>query len=399
MESAFFLLKKIALSIQVFSIFTAYITLTQNVLNLYYMKRLFIIASFALMIISCKNDNIEIDSTSAQTFSETVDKISKALPVMQQDKFKEALQIIFEYNTSQSMDNEARWGIVRTLLDGKTVDEVFDIAEKVALQNKFTWNRNQVPLVNGIPKPGANETVESPAEPTSNVQRFDFSLKQDDIGISISPFFYNAQGEEIQLDKAVTATIEVFNSGSIVYTFRSTIDPNSMDDLYRKNTINIKYSSLDASKIKSDRLDILVRIPNSERYLTNRKAIKVPLNLVGAAEVVDSLLVESTPAHVSKEAGMVKSLSNRFMTNLSKKNYSGAFALTRSGEWNTFQKFSSDEVIKNLEQATINDAKVLDADEKVALVEVHANLKDQSSKTYQVTLEKINNKWFVVNFK
>lgn len=393
------MLKKIALSIQVFSIFTAYITLTQNVLNLYYMKRLFIIASFALMIISCKNDNIEIDSTSAQTFSETVDKISKALPVMQQDKFKEALQIIFEYNTSQSMDNEARWGIVRTLLDGKTVDEVFDIAEKVALQNKFTWNRNQVPLVNGIPKSGAIETVETPAEPTSNVQRFDFSLKQDDTGISISPFFYNAQGEEIQLDKAVTATIEVFNSGSIVYTFRSTIDPNSMDDLYRKNTINIKYSSLDASKIKSDRLDILVRIPNSERYLTNRKAIKVPLNLVGAAEVVDSLLVESTPAHVSKEAGMVKSLSNRFMTNLSKKNYSGAFALTRSGEWNTFQKFSSDESIKNLEQATINDAKVLDADEKVALVEVNANLKDQSSKIYQVTLEKINNKWFVVNFK
>ena len=184
------MLKKIAFSIQVFSIFTAYITLTQNVLNLNYMKRLFIIASFALMIISCKNDNIEIDSTSAQTFSETVDKISKALPVMQQDKFKEALQIIFEYNTSQSMDNEARWGIVRTLLDGKTVDEVFDIAEKVALQNKFTWNRNQVPLVNGIPKPGATETVETPAEPTSNVQRFDFSLKQDDTGISISPFFY-----------------------------------------------------------------------------------------------------------------------------------------------------------------------------------------------------------------
>ncbi|MDM1552191.1 hypothetical protein [Empedobacter falsenii] len=363
------------------------------------MKRLFIIASFALMIISCKNDNIEIDSTSAQTFSETVDKISKALPVMQQDKFKEALQIIFEYNTSQSMDNEARWGIVRTLLDGKTVDEVFDIAEKVALQNKFTWNRNQVPLVNGIPKPGATETVETPAEPTSNVQRFDFSVKQDDTGIAISPFFYNAQGEEIQLDQAVTATIEVFNSGSIVYTFRSTIDPNSTDDLYRKNAINIKYSSLDASKIKSDRLDILVRIPNSERYLTNRKAVKVPLNLVGATEVVDSAAVESTPAHVSKEAGMVKSLSNRFMTNLSKKNYSGAFALTRSGEWNTFQKFSSDETIKNLEQATINDAKVLDADEKVALVEVHANLKDQSSKTYQVTLEKINNKWFVVNFK
>ena len=114
------------------------------------------------------------------------------------------------------MDNEARWGIVRTLLDGKTVDEVFDIAEKVALQNKFTWNRNQVPLVNGIPKPGATEIVETPTEPTSNVQRFDFSVKQDDTGIAISPFCYTAQGEEIQLDQAVTATIEVLMlSGTI----------------------------------------------------------------------------------------------------------------------------------------------------------------------------------------
>ena len=60
------------------------------------MKRLLIIASIAFMIFSCKNDNIEIDSSSAQTFSETVDQISKALPVLQQDKFKEALQIIYE---------------------------------------------------------------------------------------------------------------------------------------------------------------------------------------------------------------------------------------------------------------------------------------------------------------
>ena len=104
----------------------------------------------------------------------------------------------------------------------------------------------------------------------------------------------------------------------------------------------------------------MVRVPNSERYLTNRKAIKVPTELIGGATIVDSTSVVTTaPAHVSKEAGMVKSLSNRFMTNLSKKNYSGAFALTRSGEWNTFQKFSSDEAIKNLEQATINDAKVV----------------------------------------
>ncbi|GGE88387.1 hypothetical protein SAMN05443634_10716 [Chishuiella changwenlii] len=363
------------------------------------MKRLFIIASFALMIISCKNDKLEIDSSSAQTFSETVDEISKGLPLLQQDKFKEALQIVFEYKTSQSMDNESRWLTVRTLLNGKTVDEVFDIAEQVALENKFTWNRNQVPLVNGIPKPNAVPTEEVVTEPTSNVQRFDFSLKQDDEGINISPFFYNAQGEEIQLTEPVTATIEVFNSGSIVYSFRSKIDPNSMDDLYRKNAIAIKYALLDASKIKTDRLDILIRVPNSERYLTNRKAVQIPMNLIGAVSTSDSLAVASSPAQVSKEAEMLKSLSNRFINNLTKKNYSGAFALTRSNEWSTFQKFSSMDEVKNLDQATISDAKVLDADEKVALVQVNANLKDESAKSYQLTLEKINNKWFIVNFK
>ena len=364
------------------------------------MKRLLIIASIAFMIFSCKNDNIEIDSSSAQTFSETVDQISKLLPVLQQDKFKEALQIIYEYKTSQTSDNDSRWAAVRTMLDGKNVGEIFDLAEKVALENKFTWNRNQVPLANGIPKAGSITPIEeTPSEPTTNVQRFDFSIKQDETGVSISPFFYNSEGQEIQLEQPVTATIEVFNSGNIVHSFRSTIDPNSMDDLYRKNAISFKYSSLDVSKIKNDRLDILIRIPNSERYLTNRKAIKVPVELIGGASEVSDSTTVSSPAIVSKEAGMVKSLSNRFMTNISKKNYSGAFALTRSGEWSTYQKFSGDDAIKVLEQSSIKDSKVLDADEKVALVEVNVNLKDQSSKTYQVTLEKINNKWFVVNFK
>jgi len=364
------------------------------------MKRLLLIASLAFITLSCKNDKIEIDSSSAQTFSETVDEISKSLPVLQQDKFKEALDIIFEYKTSPTMDVEGRWSAVRTLLDGKNVDEIFDIAEKVALENSFTWNRNQVPLVNGIPKLGeTTSTEEDDLASTSLIQRFDFSYQQDDSGILISPFFYNAKGEEIQLNEPVVATVEIFNSGSIVHSFRSTIDPNSMNDLYRKNAITIKYSSLDASKIKNDRVDVLIRIPSSERYLTNQKAIKIPMNLIGVSPVNDSIAVPVNSAEISKEAGMVKSLSNRFMTNLSKKNYSGAYALTRSGEWTTYQKFSSSDEIKALDQATVHDAKVLDADEKVALVEVSANLKDQSSKTFHVTLEKINNKWFVVNFK
>lgn len=365
------------------------------------MKRLLIIASLALMIVSCKNDKIEIDSTSAQTFSETVDEISKSLPLLQQDKFKEALQIVFEYKTNRDVSDESRWATVRELLNGKSVDEVFDLAEKIALENKFTWNRNQVPLVNGIPKLADQQVEENtPTDPNSDIQRFDFSINQDEKNISLTPFFYNAQGQETQLNEPVTATIDVFNSGNIVYSFRSTINPSSSSDLYRNNLITINYSSLDASKLKNETLDIAVRIQNPERYLTSRKSITIPLDLLGLDQASDSIAIANANTKaVNKDAEMAKSLSNRFISNISKKNYSGAFALTRNNDWTTFQKFSSNTTLKSLEQATIKSTSILDADEKITLVGVEVNLKDNSSATYQLTLENINNKLFIVGFK
>ena len=342
---------------------------------------------------------MKIDGRDQGVFNETVDKIAKELPLLQQDKFKEALDIVYHYKTSATNNDEQRWAAVRNLVDNKTSDELFEMAEKIAVENNFSWNRNQVPLVNGIPLPGSTvvkEDIASVEEPAIKIQRFDFRIKNEDEGIRLDPFFFDVEGQEIQLGQAVTATLEIFSGGQIIFTQRAKIDPNSMDALYRNNGILLKYASLDPSKIKSNSVDILVRIPHPERYLTQRKTVTIPSDLVGGA---GETKMDSVSKTISKDISMVTTLSNRFLQNISKKNYSAAFALTRNNDWATYQKFSQDNLVSNLESSKVKETKVLDGDEKVVLVESNITLNDDSSKKYILTLEHLNGKWFIVNLK
>lgn len=363
------------------------------------MKRVLLIASL-LFVFSCSNDNQKIDGRDEIVFNQTVDEIAKDLPLLQQTKFKEALDIIFHYRTNPTNNEDQRWAAVRNLVDGKNASEVFDMAENIAVENTFTWNRNQVPLANGIPMPGTTNIAEEIAIEEDNavasIQRFDFRAKSETDGLRIDPFFFDTQGKEVQLDKATTATIEVFSGGQVIYTQRATIDPNSMDALYRNNSIFLKYSNLDKSKIKGAAVDVLIRVPHPERYLTQRKTVTLSDEFggVGAETKMDSV-----SKVINKDVAMITTLSNRFVQNVSKKNYSAAFALTRNNDWATFQKFSSDHFVTGLENAKVKDSRVLDGDEKVVLVETNITLDDSSNKKYILTLENLNNKWFIVNVK
>ena len=359
------------------------------------MKRILLIASL-LFVFSCSNDNLKIDGRDQTVFNETVDKIAKDLPLLQQTKFKEALDIIYHYKTSATNNDEQRWAAVRNLVDNKNAGEVFDFAENIAVENNFTWNRNQVPLANGIPMPGTTNLVEmmdQVEEPAIKIQRFDFRAKSEDEGIRIDPFFFDAEGKEVHPNEVINATIEVFNSGAIVYNKRIPIDPNSIDALYRNNGIFIKFSNLDKSKIKTDAVDVLVRIPHPDRYLTQRKVVELPTSFIGNVGPIN----DSISKELSKDAAMIVALSNRFIQNISKKNYSAAYALTRSNDWSTYQKFSSDNFVTSLADSRVQETKILDGDEKVILAESNITLPDNSSKKFIIKLENLNNKWFIVD--
>ena len=361
------------------------------------MKKIVLIASLLFIIISCSSDNLKVDGTDQVTFNETVDKVAKELPILQQEKFKEALDIIFQYRTNPTNSDEERWAVVRSLVDDKTAEDIFELAETIASQNNFLWNRNQVPLVNGIPLPGGVELgteLEEVQDPSSNIQRFDFRVSNESDGFRLDPFFFDVEGNEIQLKEPITATVEVFNGGNIIYTKRAVIDPNSLDALYRNNGIFIKYGSLDKGKIQSNAVDVLVRIPHPDRYLTQRRIVELPASFVGSGVGVTN---DSISKEVTKEVAMINTLSNRFLQNISKKNYSAAYALTRSSDWPTYQKFSQDTFVINLANSKVKDTKVLDADEKTVLVEANLVTAEENTKKYILKVENINNKWFVTD--
>ena len=106
------------------------------------MKKIILLLSIGLSLQQCKKDLPIIDSKTEITFNSSFDEIAKKLPSLQQEKLKEALYIIYEYNT-KAKTTEARWAIVRQLLDGKNSDEIFTLAETLAKENGFSWNRNQ----------------------------------------------------------------------------------------------------------------------------------------------------------------------------------------------------------------------------------------------------------------
>lgn len=362
------------------------------------MKRLVLLLAL-VFIYSCSGDNLKVDGRDQNSFNETIDLIAKELPLLQQSKLKEALDIIYHYKTSPTVGEEQRWAAVRNLVDDKTGDEIFSLAEEIAVANNFSWTRNQVPLVNGIPLPGSTELVEVESEEqetVNQISRFDFRLKEESNSVKIEPFFFGTDGQEVQLDKPVVATIEFFSGGEIILTKKATIDPNSMDALYRNNGIFIPLQSVNSAKIKNGVIDVLVRIPHPDRYLTQRKT----LSLSGQESQNSRESIQDSVAKiVDKDVKLMTNLSQRFLTNLSNKNYSAAYALTRNSDWNTFQKFSSASSIVALDGSRIKDTQVLDADDKVVIVESSVVLNDDSNRKYHLTLKNLEGKWFITQMK
>ncbi len=361
------------------------------------MKRVLLLLAF-VFVYSCSGDQLRVDGRDQASFNETIDLIAKELPLLQQSKLKEALDIVYHYKTSPTTSEEQRWAAVRNIVDDKNAEEIFALAEEIATANNFSWTRNQVPLVNGVPKPGSTELVEVESEEEESVNqisRFDFRVKEESSSVKIEPFFFNAEGQELQLEKPVVATIEFFSGGQIILTKKATIDPNSMDALYRNNGIFIPLNTI-SSKIQNGVVDVLIRIPHPDRYLTQRKT----LALSGyEGDQSTNAVQDSVAKVVNKDVKLMTNLTQRFLTNLSNKNYSAAYALTRNSEWNTFQKFSSSSAITALDGAKVKDTQVLDADEKVVILESNVVLNDDSSKKYQLTLKNLEGKWFVIQMK
>lgn len=355
------------------------------------MKRIILILLIGLSLQQCKKDLPIIDSQTETTFNSSFDEIAKKLPSLQQEKLKEALYIIYEYNT-KAKTTDARWAIVRQLLDGKNSDEIFALAETLAKENNFSWNRNQAPYPGGIPVMEQENTDE-------NAPDMDLQLLADvssaENGIKIYPSISERNGSKINNEEPLTATTDVLSDHQIIYTQKNTIPAQAYDLMSSFDGFTINYAQLDPTKIYSNMLDLVIRVPHPSRYLTLKKQVRIPDQYVKGEKIVkDSIAVEA-PAQIGK----TNPLATRFLQNIVKGNRSGAYAISKISDYPSFNDFANDAALGKLENAKITSNEIINANDK--RVEVKATLVDEkgSSKDYSVIVEKMDNRWFVTSFQ
>ncbi|MDK7674264.1 hypothetical protein QP547_00355 [Weeksella virosa] len=355
------------------------------------MKKIILLLSIGLSLQQCKKDLPIIDSKTEITFNSSFDEIAKKLPSLQQEKLKEALYIIYEYNT-KAKTTEARWAIVRQLLDGKNSDEIFTLAETLAKENGFSWNRNQAPYPGGIPVM-EQETI------TENAPDMDLQMHAEvsnvGNGIHIYPSISEKNGSKLNNDQALSVTTDVLSNHQIIYTQKNTIPSQAYDLMSSFDGFTIHYAHLDPTKIYTNTLDLVIRVPHPSRYLSLKKQVRIPDQYVKGVKIVSDSIMAEAPA----EIGKTNPLATRFLQNIVKGNRSGAYAISKISDYSSFNDFANDVTLGKLENAKITSNEIINANEK--RVEVRATLVDEkgTSKDYSVIVEKIDNRWFVTSFQ
>ncbi|WP_068596664.1 hypothetical protein ACF3NR_06340 [Vaginella massiliensis] len=354
------------------------------------MKRLIIAIIIAITFVQCKKDQPTIDSQTEITFNTSFDEISKTLPSLQQEKFKEALFLLFEYDTKQATV-EARWAQVRRLLDGKNAEEIFTMAEQVAQENGISWNRNQAPYPGGIPKMEKTEALA-----TQEHVGLALDLSNVPNGVKIYPSLIDANGQTINNMDELVATVDVLSDNVLIHTQKFSIPPQSFDLMSAFDGFVLSYDKLDQHKITSNMLDILVRIPHPNRYLTLRKRIRISDQYVKEtkAEANDSIAVQENVV-VAK----TNPIATKFVQNIVNGNLSGAYALSKIDKYDSYNDFANADAIKKLAKAKINSNVITQSNEN--RVEVNANISNTEgvSHDYSIVVEKIDNRWYVTRFQ
>ena len=356
------------------------------------MKKFLIAIVIGFSLIQCKKDAPTIDSQTEITFNTSFDEIAKTLPSLQQEKLKEALFLLFEYDTKDGSE-DVRWSQVRRLLDDKTADDIFTMAEQVAKENSISWNRNQAPYPGGIPK-AEHKPMEGEVDENVSLA---VELSNIPNGIKIFPSILDDKGVAINNQENLSATVDVLSNSELLYTQKFSIPAQSYDLMSSFDGFNLSFDKLDPTKITSNMLDVLVRIPHPSRYLTLRKKIRIPDQYVQGTVVNpnDSLSLNPIDAPIVK----TNALASRFIQNVLKGNLSGAYAISRLSNYGTFQAFSEDKNISKLANGKVVSNAITNSSDN--RVEVEAVLADNSgtSNNYKIVVEKINNRWFVTSFE
>lgn len=368
------------------------------------MRNIFLIGlTFIFLCYSCEKEYKVIDGTSKETFTKSVKSVSSKLTILQQDKIQDAVKLIFKFKTEGS-DEDKRWEQLYSLLNGKNAEQIFDMAEQIAKQNKIPWSSTSM---NSVDPSVFDDNLKSLTEVEQKLQQIEkatrINLRYSPInkdenlneGFYLYPELIDDSGSAVSYtDLPLNLSISFINNGNIVYVIQREVNSSEVGNPSLMKGIKIPYSMFDNKKLSNSFLDVEIKINAEDKYL-HGKLTNIPVDLSKTRDA-------STP--IEDEINKQVALDNvkKFIQFIGNKKYSEAYSLTKNNKWGSLDQFSSTtNGFGTIDAVNLINAQVGEKNDDKQIVNVQYQIKDVNGKIKTLTqnfiLRKVKDNWLIIN--
>lgn len=382
-----------------------------------------------LLFTSCKKDHV--DATTTQTLQSSINDMASSLTTIKQIKFNEALYILKTFGVEAEGDvNELK--ALGQLIDGKKVPEILSLADQVAQKNGIEWASTAPPSLGEMNIFGDESAKESdPDDVRASSLNLATQLSGDTgngpTSMQIIPRLVDNAGNPVSFTgAALETTLEVFSNGVKLSTAKNLMQDNNF------RGFNLKFSSLLASKIVDNKIDITVSVKTTAKTFkmskigldVNPNALKVPV----APKTDSTVIVQdpnavidpsnptgttpgtvtdpnaTTPAQPKQPTADPKSTVSKFLNNVSSQNLKAAFDASSNPSWGSYESFSNPTsgfgAVKNV---SVKNITTNATNPNVSSVSATYDVTDKNGKTTSLRatfgLKSVNGEWKISSYK
>lgn len=378
-----------------------------------------------LLFTSCKKDSV--DATTTQTLQSSINDMASSLTTIKQIKFNEALYILKTFGVEAEGDvNELK--ALGQLINGKKVPEILSLADQVAQQNGIEWASTAPPSLGEMNIFGDEKAKESDPNDVRASSLSILTTLSGDTGngptaIQIVPRLVDNSGNPIAFTGAgLETTLEVFSNGVKLSTAKNLMQDNNFKGF------NLKFSSLLASKIVDNKIDITVSVKTTAKTFkmskigldVNPSALKVPevTKTDSTAIIQDPAVIDpnnpvpptntdptvTTPAQPKQPTADPKATVNKFLSNVSSQNLKAAFDSSSNPSWGSYESFSNPTsgfgAIKNV---SVKNVTTNASNANSSSVSATYDVTDKNGRTTSLKatfgLKNVNGEWKISSYK
>ncbi|AZB31256.1 hypothetical protein [Chryseobacterium balustinum] len=393
------------------------------------MKKFSLLLIFSLLLFTaCKKDHV--DATTTQTLQSSINDMASGLTTIKQIKFNEALYILKTFGVEAEGDvNELK--ALGELINGKKVPEILSLADQVAQQNGIEWASTAPPSLGEMNIFGDETAKESDpndvrASSLSILTQLSGDTGNGPTAMQIIPRLVDNAGNPIAFTGAgLETTLEVFSNGVKLSTAKNLMQDNNFKGFH------LKFSSLLASKIVDNKIDITVSVKTTAKTFkmskigldVNPSALKVPEVPKTDSTMIDqdpSAVIDPnnpttppttgtdpatvTPTQPKQPTADPKNTVSKFLNNVSSQNLKAAFDSSSNPSWGSYESFSNPTsgfgAIKNV---SVKNISINGTSTNSSSVNATYDVTDKNGRTTSLKatfgLKNVNGEWKISSYK